>query len=425
MGSMGEISVNIGVIGLGFVGLTTALGFADKGFSVRGYDINKSRNDTVAAGQVPFWEPGLEEALTRTLGKRFHIAATSEEIATCSDVIFLCVGTPTANDGSADLRFLLSAAEDICKHAANDRRRLVVVKSTVPPGTTADIVLPQLRKQMDDFDEHFSLAVNPEFLREGYCWEDFSHPDRIVCGIVDAWSEELLSKIYAPFDAPIQFASPSTAEFIKYLSNSLLATLISFSNEMALIAEHVGGIDVGAAFNTLHQDKRWHGSGITSYIYPGCGYGGYCLPKDTAALSSRAQQVGFPSRILDGVISLNADMPLLTAKKIEALASCRDAKIGILGLSFKPNSDDVRDTPAAKIICQLLQDGYNNIIAYDPVASEAFRASYNLNISSCASKEAVCEACEVVAVVTTWAEFKGLNNKYPNVKWADCRYFFE
>ena len=233
----------------------------------------------------------------------------------------------------------------------------------------------------------------------------------------------LLTTLYAPFNASVHFVSPNTAEFVKYLSNSLLAALVSFSNEMALIAEAAGDVNIAKAFKILHQDKRLDGAGINHYIYPGCGYGGYCLPKDTVALAANARANGFAPRILDGVISLNDEMPRMTAAKIERLAGGKDNKIGILGLSFKPNSDDVRDSPAAKIIACLLKDGYKNIYAYDPAAIDNFRDVYKFDLTYCDSKESLCTECDTIALVTTWKEFADCGRLYSEKKWIDCRYF--
>jgi len=413
--------LKITIIGLGFVGLTTALGFADKNFDVVGYDIDTDRTAKINNGLVPFLEPGLDSVLECTLGVKFKTAVNAAEAAKDADCIFFCVGTPCGIDGKADLKHLLAAIDSVI---ATVRPECVfVIKSTIPPGTTANTVIPHIRTK----GFNGSVAVNPEFLREGYCWKDFMNPDRIVCGCAerDTNAIALLTELYTPFNAPIHFVSSNTAEFIKYLSNSLLASLISFSNEMALIAEATGGISIVKAFKILHQDKRLDGSGINNYIYPGCGYGGYCLPKDTVALSANAKAKGFEPRILNGVISLNNEMSYLAAVKIADMTKSKDEKIGILGLSFKPDSDDVRDSPAAKIIDCLLRNGYRNIYAYDPIATDVFRTAYGLDITYCGSKEDVCDTCDTVAVVTTWQEFQGIHLKYPQKKWCDCRYWLE
>jgi UDPglucose 6-dehydrogenase len=328
------------------------------------------------------------------------------------------VGTPCGQDGKADLSYLFAAIDSVCETVGDDC--LLVVKSTVPPGTAESEILPYLQTK----GIACPVAVNPEFLREGHCWEDFMFPDRIVCGVrrKDDKTVRILSEIYEPFNAPLRFVDFGTAEFIKYLSNSLLANLISFSNETALIAESAGNIAVSEAFRILHEDKRLKDSGICHYIYPGCGYGGYCLPKDTVTLLSAAQANGFTPRILKEVIALNDDMPGLTAEKIGRAAGNRNSKIGILGLSFKPNSDDVRNSPAAKIIDALSGRNYVNIFAFDPAAKSNFAKTYGLNITYCDSADEVCGICDTVAIVTAWEQFRGINGKYPGINFVDCRY---
>jgi UDPglucose 6-dehydrogenase len=261
----------IGVFGLGFVGLTTALGFAEKGFAVKGYDINAQRLQTIAKGVLPFLEPGLDEALKRHLGRGFCPAPDATEVARECDVLFFCVGTPCDEQSKADLTYLFAALDKILPILPDGRFRVLVVKSTVPPGTAKNKVIPYLREKGFNDDGNFAVANNPEFLREGKCWDDFMHPDRIVCGAQNEQAAALLQAIYASFAAPVHLVSLNTGEFIKYLSNTLLASLISFSNEMSIIADAIGGIDTGLAFHILHEDKRLHGSGIVSYIFPGCG----------------------------------------------------------------------------------------------------------------------------------------------------------
>lgn len=411
--------VNITVIGLGFVGLTAALGFADHGFSVQGFDSNKQISGQIVNGIIPFLEPGLPEALQRTLGRNFSVASSAEDAVKSADIIFFCVGTPCDENGNADLTCLLSAIDSVADYVRPGC--VLVVKSTVPPGTTTEIILPYVREKV----KRVSVAVNPEFLRESYSWTDFTVPDRIICGVENEAgnARRLLTQIYSPFNAPIHFVTPNTAEFIKYLSNSLLAALISFSNEMAALVESVGSVNVGEAFKILHEDHRLRGSGIASYIYPGCGYGGYCLPKDTVALSALARERGFEPRILNEVIALNDRMPTLTAEKIKHSMKKKTEKIGILGLSFKPNSDDVRDSSAAKIIQCLIDGGYHNIYVYDPVAADRFREVYALDIIYCEKKEQVCEECDVIALVTTWKELSGIDKCYPEKIFIDCRYY--
>jgi UDPglucose 6-dehydrogenase len=305
-------------------------------------------------GIRPFLEPGLDDALKRNLGKNIEIPDSALDAAKKADIIFLCVGTPSRDDGSADLTYLFSAIDSVIPVLNDGKYRALVVKSTVPPGTTEREIVPYLQNIPGDF----SVAVNPEFLREGHSWEDFIEPDRVVCGIMDDKSGEVLTNLYEPFNATVHLVTPSTAEYTKYVSNALLATLISYSNEMALIGETIGNIDVGSAFKILHEDKRWSGSGINHYIYPGCGYGGYCLPKDTQALAAQAKRNGVEPKILQDVIELNGNMPSVIAERIAKVVTPGET-IGILGLSFKPESDDVRDAPAAKIITVLVASGHS------------------------------------------------------------------
>ena len=408
--------MRIAVFGLGFVGLTAALGFADKGFSVRGYDINKDRRREIADGKIPFFEPGLDDALARNLGRAFCLAESAEEAAEKSNICFFCVGTPGLPDGSADLTHLLSAIDSVLLTVSPEC--VLVVKSTIVPGTLNERIKPYIRGK----GAGNPVAVNPEFLREGMCWYDFINPDRIVCGVTDDRAKSILAEIYMPFNATLYFTAPNTAEFIKYLSNSLLATLISYSNEMAQFADAVGGIDTVRAFRILHGDRRLEGAGINDYLYPGCGFGGYCLPKDIAALVAAAQSRGFKPRISESVISLNNEMPELIARKIARAAGGKSEKTGILGLSFKPGSDDVRESPAAKIISLLTQWGYADIYAYDPVALREFQNTYSLPLTYCASAREVCETCGAVAIVTAWDEFKGIDKAFPDTRFIDCRY---
>lgn len=414
-----EIAVKISVCGLGFVGLTTALGFADKGFCVHGYDENQKRAAIIKNNRLPFAEPGLDTALVRNNNKTFFVADSAADAAKNADAVFFCVGTPFGKNGKADLTHIFFAIDSMIDAVKSGC--VFVIKSTVPPKTTSEIILPYLKER--GFTG--SLANNPEFLREGFCWDDFVNADRIVCGINenDTRAVEVLDELYKPFGVPLHFVSHNTAEFIKYLSNSMLATMISFANEMSLIADAVGGIETAGAFKILHEDKRLAGSGISGYIYPGCGFGGYCLPKDTAALEAVAKSHDINPRVLSGVISLNNEMPKFTAKKIINRTNSKDEKIGILGLSFKPESDDVRDSSAAKIVESLNKLGYHNIYAFDPVAVEMFKRAYMLDVTFCASANEVCEICETVAIVTAWDEFAKINEAYPNVKWVDCRYF--
>lgn len=410
------------VVGLGFVGLTTALGFAEYGHKVYGIEINEERLNTIKSGKLPFLEPGLDEALVRHLGNNFIPTTDWETAIRNSEYVYYCVGTPYGEDGQADLTYLFSAIEQTLAAISDNKFRVLVTKSTIPPSTTQRRIIPFLEQKGAKIPEQLGVANNPEFLREGHCWEDFVNADRIVLGVSDVRSEEMLRALYANEKAPIFCVSLNTGEFIKYLSNTGLACLISFANEMSLAADAIGEIDVADAFRVLHLDKRWQTGTIRSYFYPGCGYGGYCLPKDTNAFYAVAKSAGYDGQILKNVISTNDAMPEATAQRIMTMTGGdRNTVIGILGLSFNAGSDDVRDTPSAKIIKVLNENGYQNILAYDPVAMEEFQKHYKVKCCCVSDCEELLERADVLAITTAWSEFKDLKSR-TDKPIVDCRY---
>ena len=416
----------ITIFGLGFVGLTTSLGFAEFGHKVYGVEVNSERLKTIKSGKIPFFEPHMDKALEKHLNKNFFpVGGSDDELKTAlneSEAVYYCVGTPYGEDGAADLKYLYAAIEQTIKNISDKKFRVLVTKSTVPPKTAVDFVLPHVEKFGGKIGENFGVGSNPEFLREGHCWDDFINADRIVLGVSDEKSEKILRKIYEPANLPVFCVSLNTAEFIKYLSNTLLATMISFSNEMASVAENIGDIDIKKAFDILHMDKRWNNCNMTTYVYPGCGYGGYCLPKDTNAFFACSKKNGFPAEILHQVIEINDRMPNIIADRIaKKINYDKNLKLGILGLSFKPNSDDVRDSSAAKVIHQLKNLGYEKILAYDPQAIEEFKSHYDFDIFYCDSYEKILESADVFIILTAWDEFSDLNER-TNKKIIDCRY---
>ncbi len=410
------------VIGLGFVGLTTALGFAEYGHKVYGIEVNPERLRTIQGGKLPFFEPGLDDALSRHLGKNFIPTDDMKTAVAESECVYYCVGTPYGKDGSADLTYLYSAIEQTLNAIHDGKFRVLVTKSTIPPSTTQKRIIPFLEERGIKVGEDLGVANNPEFLREGHCWEDFTHADRIVIGVSDSRSQEMLRKLYANEAAPLCFVSLNTGEFIKYLSNTSLACLISFANEMSLAADSIGGINVAEAFRILHMDKRWQTGTIRNYFYPGCGYGGYCLPKDTNAFYAVAKSHGFDGKILHDVIALNDDMPKHAAQRIiHAAGENRAVRIAVLGLSFNAGSDDVRDTPSAKIMRVLNDAGYENITAYDPQAVDEFRKAYDVKCSYSVSLDEALDGAEVAVILTAWPEFGKLREKFSG-SIVDCRY---
>jgi len=414
----------ITVLGLGFVGLTTALGFAKKGFKVYGIDVDQRRVESIKNGKIPFYEPHLSEALIEELEQNFILNTTLEDAVNDSKAIIICVGTPGNEDGSANLTYLLEAVRSVFK-VSDGGFKVIVTKSTVPPSTVSKKLKPFVAALNEDYNKAIGLASNPEFLREGYAWDDFMNPDRIVIGVEDERSKEILNELYLPFNAPVHYVTFNSAEFIKYLSNTLLSTLVSFSNEMAMVADHIGDIDVANAFRILHQDKRWYGdpASMASYVFPGCGYGGYCLPKDTAALASIAKEHGFTAKMLEANLQINEEVKDFVTKKITSTVTTSDT-IGILGLSFKSGSDDVRLTPSKFIIEKLIDQGYTNIVAYDPMAIEEFDRYYNFPIRYADSLHDVVQQSDALVLLTAWPEFKKNEELLKKKRLFDFRYVF-
>ncbi len=413
----------IAVIGLGFVGLTTALGFCEKSeFTVKGYDSDSLKSAMIKGGKVPFFEPYLPEALGKYLNNKFFVCNSLAEAVEQASIVILCVGTPCNEEGTADLSCLTAAIQDILSCKTTGGKFTLVIKSTVPPGTVSGDIADFCKSKGFNPGENILICNNPEFLREGHSWKDFVYGDRIVIGELTENSGEMLCRAYSGFNIPIYRVNANTAEFIKYLSNTLLATMISFSNEMSVIADRIGEVNVKDAFNILHKDSRWISAAdkpanMATYVYPGCGFGGYCLPKDTLALYSRAKEFGHNSELLQSVLDINRDIKKVTAEKI--IKSAVNGKVGILGLSFKPDSDDVRFSPAADIIKYIL-DANIEVFAYDPMANDNFKQSYNLKITYKENARDILAECDTIAILTMWKEFKDFD--YSNKILLDCRY---
>lgn len=395
----------ITVVGMGFVGLTTALGFAHYGETVFGIEKNQARKKALQSGRLPFLEPGMDEALVKHLNTRFFLTDDLREAVSKSEFVFYCVGTPCGENGEADLDALFEGIKETVSCLNRKNKTILIVKSTIPPGSTEQKILPFLEELGLKDGKDILLANNPEFLREGHCWEDFVYPDRIVAGTNQEEAAGRIRKLYEPFQVPVKIVSWNTAEFIKYLSNCLLATMISFSNEMAGAAERIGNIQIGEAFHILHMDKRWNGCAMSSYVYPGCGYGGYCLPKDTKAMKNLAEYMGAETPLLSGVIATNEGMAASIAKRIVEKTT-PEQRIGIMGLSFKPGSNDVRDCASFKIMRELIRLGYCHFAAYDPVATEEFICTYHLEADYCSSLEELCQNSDVMVLLTAWPEFQ-------------------
>ncbi len=388
--------MNIGIIGLGYVGLITGVGFASLGNKVVGVDIDNNKINKINTGETPIYEQGLEEKLKEV--KENFKATTNINDLKDSEIIFVCVGTPSKEDGSIDLKYVRRAAEDISKILGS--YRVIVIKSTVIPGTTESLI-KILEKNDKKVGEDFGLGMDPEFLKEGNALKDFLEPDRIVIGSYDEKSKEILAELYKDLNCPKLFANIKTAEMIKYASNSFLATKISLINEIGNICKKLG-IDVYAIAEGIGYDKRIG----REFLNAGIGFGGSCFPKDIKALIAKSNEIGHEPKLLQEIIKINEKQPL---KKIEFLKkhipNLKGKEIGILGLAFKPETDDVRESRAIPIVKELLKEEVI-IKAYDPKAIGNFKKLFP-QIKYCSPEEILNS--EAILILTNWKEFENLD----------------
>ena len=391
---------DICVIGVGYVGLVTAAGFADLGNRVTALDINEERVRNLRKGILPIYEPGLEEVVRRNVqAGRLSFTTSYDEGLEKAEFAFIAVGTPEGVDGEADLRYVRGAAESIAK--AMSLPLVVVNKSTVPVGTgdwVAEIIRSHLAKPLA-----FSVVSCPEFLREGSAFSDFLNPARTVLGSMDREAAEKVAQLHIPLRAPIVITDLRTAEMIKYASNAFLATKISFINEIANICEALGA-DVKEVASGMGYDPRIG----RQFLEAGIGYGGSCFPKDVKALSHMASVQGRNPQLLQAVMDINDDRQRMLMEHIESLlGQFEKMEIGLLGLAFKSNTDDIREAPALKIAALLLERGAA-VRAYDPVAMENANRGMP-GIRMCPDPYALAEGADALVVVTDWNEFKQLD----------------
>lgn len=411
--------MRISVIGTGYVGLVSGACFAEIGHDCVCVDIDPSKVERINRGEAPIHENGLDALLARHVGKRLSATVDLQQAVASTDVTFIAVGTPF--DGQRiDLSYVREAARQIGEALRTKRGyHVVVVKSTVVPGTTDDVVLPALEQASGKrAGADFGVGMNPEFLTEGVAVSDFMQPDRIVIGGIDARTIDVQREVYARFpDTPVLATNNKTAEMIKYTSNSVLATLISFSNEIGNACSAIGGIDVADVMRGVHlaryfsprlDDGRRVSAPITSFLWAGCGYGGSCLPKDTKALSAHATAHGQSMPLLDAVIETNkmqpARMLTLLKQRFPRLAGVR---VAVLGLAFKEDTDDMRESPAIPIVRMLVEEGAA-VTAYDPIAADAARPVLPGSIAYATSMAAAVESAQAVLVLTRWDEFRSL-----------------
>lgn len=400
--------MKISVIGTGYVGLVSGVCFAQMGNSVTCVDIDKKKIENLKQGVIPIYEPGLEDmTLENYKNKTLSFTTDVSDAIKNSSITFIAVGTPMGEDGSADLQYVLAVAKSIGQSI--DEYIVVVDKSTVPVGT-ADKVKTTIQAELDKrgVDIKFDVVSNPEFLKEGAAIQDFMHPDRVVIGADNEKAMNVMRELYAPFmkqhDRFIGMDIKS-AEMTKYAANSMLATKISFMNEMSQICERVGA-DINQVRNGIGSDSRIG----YSFIYPGCGYGGSCFPKDVQALAKTAQDFGYTPKILEAVEAVNYEQKYVISNKvISRFTENLDGKtFAIWGLSFKPETDDMREASSITIINELTRRGAK-VVAYDPKArheAETYYLKGNDKVSYVESKYEALKDADAVILITEWQEFR-------------------
>ena len=393
--------MRIAVVGTGYVGLVAGVCFADSGHVVVCVDIDEEKIAALRQGKSPIYEPGLDELLRKNIAaERLTFSSKLPDAVRASEVVFIAVGTPQGDDGNADLRAAMAVAHQIAQAAV--RYTVVVNKSTVPVGTAARMQAEIASRTKVEID----VVSNPEFLKEGAAIDDFLRPDRIVIGSPSERARGIMSELYSPFvrtESPIYFMDPRSAEMTKYASNAMLAARISFMNEVAMLCERVGA-DVDSVRKAMGSDERIG----QKFLFPGCGYGGSCFPKDVKALIATARNNGLDFTLLSAVDAVNDRQKRLLAQKAKAhfgAGNLRGKKFAVWGIAFKPKTDDLRHAPALALIDELLADGAQ-ISAHDPVSMENARKIYGDRIELVQNPYAACESAEALFLVTEWNEFR-------------------
>ncbi|MCE4538185.1 UDP-glucose/GDP-mannose dehydrogenase family protein [Pelomonas sp. P7] len=399
--------MKVTVIGSGYVGLVTGACLADVGNDVVCLDIDTRKIELLESGGVPIYEPGLKELIQRNArAGRLRFTADTASAVAHGDLLFIAVGTPPGEDGSADLQHVLSAAGGIGGHLRGDQ--VIVNKSTVPVGT-ADLVRNAVKAALDARgagDLRFCVMSNPEFLKEGAAIEDFMRPDRIVIGGDERWGMDLLRALYAPFERnhpKVIEMDTRSAELTKYAANAMLATRISFMNELALLADRVNA-DIDHVRRGIGSDPRIG----THFLYAGCGYGGSCFPKDVQALLHTGQQHGEPMRILAAAEAANERQKRVLVEKLaEQCGNLAGLTIAVWGLAFKPDTDDMRAAPSLVVVSELLARSAS-VVAYDPIAAEnaARILPPSERLRFAASADMALEGADALLIVTEWKEFR-------------------
>jgi UDPglucose 6-dehydrogenase len=402
--------MNVTIVGTGYVGLVTGACLAETGVTVNCIDVDKTKIDKLNEGIIPIYEPGLDDLVKRNAEKeRLFFSTNLGDYVNGSDAIFIAVGTPPDEDGSADLQYVLAVARQIGRHL--DKYTVVVTKSTVPVGTSKKVKAALAEElKIRNVDVPFDVASNPEFLKEGNAIDDFLKPDRIVVGVESEKAEKTLSRLYKPFvlnNHPLIFMDITSAELTKYAANSMLATKISFINDIANLCEKVGA-DINSVRRGITTDSRIG----NKFLYPGVGYGGSCFPKDVQALIRTAREYKYDLRILQAVEDVNYDQKNVLFDKINTYfkGDLKGKTIALWGLAFKPGTDDMREAPSLVIISKLLEKGAI-VKAYDPVATHEAKRILGNTIEYASDQYEACINADALALVTEWNEFRLPNFK--------------
>ncbi len=396
--------MNIAIVGTGYVGLVSGACFAEVGANVTCIDIDSEKIEALRRGVIPIYEPGLEELVKRNVSAgRLHFSTSLPEVIDSVEAVFCAVGTPPDDDGSADLRAVRSVARTFGQHIK--RFSILVTKSTVPVGTSAiirRIVEEELERRGESVD--FELASNPEFLKEGAAIKDFMSPDRVVIGVEGERSRRVMEKLYRPFllnNFRVMFMDIPSAEMTKYAANAMLATRISFINDIANLCE-LTGADVNMVRKAIGADSRIGGK----FLYPGCGYGGSCFPKDVRALMRTGLEHGYRMRVIEAVEEVNdAQKQDVVDKLRAALGGFSGKRVAIWGLSFKPETDDMRLAPSLSVI-QALLDGGATVRVFDPVAMDECRRRLGDKVEYASDMYAAANDADAVALLTEWKQFR-------------------
>lgn len=396
--------MNIAIVGTGYVGLVSGTCFAEMGSNVTCVDVNRDKIERLRKGEMPIYEPGLEELVHRNVGYgRLHFSTDLASVLDDVEVVFSAVGTPPDEDGSADLKYVLEVAREFGRNI--NKYTILVTKSTVPVGTARKVkaaILEELDKRGVSIP--FDVASNPEFLKEGAAIKDFMSPDRVVVGTESERAREVMGRLYKPFmmkDFRVIFMDIPSAEMTKYAANAMLATRISFMNDVANLCELVGA-DVDNVRQGLGSDPRIG----RKFLYAGCGYGGSCFPKDVKALAHTAREHGYAMEVIEAVERVNEKQKSIVYDKLCAMLGSVEGKtVAVLGLAFKPETDDMREAPSLEVIRRLLADGAT-VRVFDPVAMNECRRIMGDKVVYCENLYDAVTGADAMALLTEWRQFR-------------------